>query len=364
MSLTLLLDLDGTLIDNDVDSFIPHYFKLFSTFFSSFAPEKNLLNELKLGTMKMISNSDENQTLENIFDTEFYPGIGITKNELLPHINQFYTNEFPKLQTYTHILPEAKNLVDFAFKRGYDVVIATNPLFPRSAIEERLRWANLPVSQYPYKLITSYETFHFAKPNPAFYSEILCQLGWPDSPVVMVGNDPEMDIRPSGTVGMMTYLLDGTTGKDNGRLANRVGSLSDLPEWLEMKEEAQSISVKKQPKSVISVLQATLAVLPGMLRNHPAARLIERMTIDELDLLKVLRQIAHPQDISSGINSDLEKHELFFELRRRSLDLLKSIDEDQLNTLPVPGGDGSTTVLDYLHAFALSECLGIRKYAR
>ena len=56
-------------------------------------------------------------------------------------------------------------------------MVATNPIFPRKAILHRLSWAGLAPEQVPFALITDYERFHFAKPNPAFFAEILAQLG-------------------------------------------------------------------------------------------------------------------------------------------------------------------------------------------
>ena len=76
-------------------------------------------------------------------------------------------------------------------------MIATNPLFPRTAIYQRLEWAGLPPDKYPFSLIPSYETFHFAKPNPTYFAEFLTISGWPDGPMIMVGNDLEHDILGS-----------------------------------------------------------------------------------------------------------------------------------------------------------------------
>ncbi|MFB2351719.1 HAD family hydrolase, partial [Priestia megaterium] len=72
------------------------------------------------------------------------------------------------MQSVTQVRPEAVDFVDWAFAQGYTIAIATNPLFPRTAIEQRLAWAKLPVDKYPFKIVSSYEGFHFAKPNPAF----------------------------------------------------------------------------------------------------------------------------------------------------------------------------------------------------
>ena len=87
------------------------------------------------------------------------------------------------------------------------MVIATNPLFPLKAIQHRLRWAGLPPEKYPFALVTSYETFHFTKETVAYYPEMLAQLGWPDDPVVMVGDDIEREVKPTRAAGLPVFWV-------------------------------------------------------------------------------------------------------------------------------------------------------------
>lgn len=60
-------------------------------------------------------------------------------------------------------------------RRGYRLVLATNPVFPREAILERMRWAG--VERAPWEIITTYEEYHFCKPNPNYFAEILAKMG-------------------------------------------------------------------------------------------------------------------------------------------------------------------------------------------
>jgi FMN phosphatase YigB (HAD superfamily) len=97
-------------------------------------------------------------------------------------------------------------MVDTAFEQGWQVVIATNPLFPRRAIEQRLSWAGLPLDRYPFQLIASYESFHFTKPHPAYFAEVLANLGWPTHTVAMVGNSLADDLIPAAELGIQFCL--------------------------------------------------------------------------------------------------------------------------------------------------------------
>jgi len=94
-----------------------------------------------------------------------------------------------------------------AMERGLSVVVATNPLFPQRAIEHRLEWAGLPVSQYDFALVTTYENMHAAKPQPAYYREILATVGVRPEQALMVGDDWKNDIAPAAAAGLYTYWI-------------------------------------------------------------------------------------------------------------------------------------------------------------
>ena len=162
----LLIDLDDTLLENNMDTFGPGYYSLLSKTLAEFCPPERLLPALMAGTKAMMLNDDADKTLETTFDEIFYPQIGVEKKDIAPHILSFYQNQFTSLKSLTKTIPAAKKLVDTALAKGYQVTVATNPLFPRVAIDQRLKWAELPASQYPFAVVTSYETFHFCKPNP------------------------------------------------------------------------------------------------------------------------------------------------------------------------------------------------------
>ena len=55
------------------------------------------------------------------------------------------------------------------------MVAATNPLFPKVATMNRLRWAGFDPEDFA--LFTTYEHYHYCKPNPAYYTEVLASLG-------------------------------------------------------------------------------------------------------------------------------------------------------------------------------------------
>ncbi|MEJ2249930.1 MAG: HAD family hydrolase [Candidatus Lokiarchaeota archaeon] len=206
----LLLDLDGTLIDVKMDKFIPSYFRLLSEFLKEIVPPKILVSRL-MKVSKVVENNDGSKTNEEAYAEEFFPLDGHTQEELEPLFDEFYQKEFPKLKIYTHELPEAKKVVQKAFDKSYDVIIATTPLLPRIAITKRLQWAG--VADFPYTLITSYENCTATKPNLLYYEEILTKLNQSAINCLMVGDeDKDMVARK---LGIKTFFIENSTYKLN-----------------------------------------------------------------------------------------------------------------------------------------------------
>ena len=242
MTLIILMDMDDTLLVNDMERFLPVYLQKLGKHLQDHVSPNRMIQSLLAGTRAMVDMRLPDKTLEQAFDDVFYPGIEGSKAKLAGLLHDFYERVFPELQNLTAVIPEAQDFINWAFSQNYTVAIATNPLFPRSAIEQRLAWAGLPVSKYPFALVTSFEKFHFAKPNPAFYAEILGQLGWPDNPAVMVGNSLTDDILPAQAIGLPAFLVQ--TPSASGQSTAEI--FSQLKEWIKGKENAP-LSIPQTP---------------------------------------------------------------------------------------------------------------------
>jgi FMN phosphatase YigB (HAD superfamily) len=106
------------------------------------------------------------------------------------------------------------------------VVIATNPIFPETAIRQRMEWAG--VSDFPFKLITSYEVMHSAKPNSLYYREILEYIGRSPDECIMVGDDWGNDIEPAMKAGMQVFWVDTATDSMNAFDPSARGTLAEF----------------------------------------------------------------------------------------------------------------------------------------
>jgi FMN phosphatase YigB (HAD superfamily) len=262
MTLTLLLDLDDTLLNTNLDAFVPAYFQaLAKDLAPQIAPEK-MFRALISGTRLMNESEDFSRTLENIFNADFFPQVNVPLEELELSIENFYDNVFPTLSGLTSQKPEAKLFVDWAFAQGFRIAIATDPLLPRKATYHRLRWAGFEPEQF--ELVSTFDHFHFSKTHPAYYAEILGRMGWPEGPVLMVGNDMERDILPAQKLGLTTYHIDDESASRSGPEAGARGNLQDLRLWLESTDLASLTPTFKSVDSLLGILSATPAALNGL----------------------------------------------------------------------------------------------------
>ena len=305
MNLTLLLDLDDTLLDTNMDAFLGAYFQALASFLSPYLEPNKMLASLMKGAQKMMTNLDPRTTLYEVFDPEFYPNFDVDRNELTSQLDIFYRDVFPTLESVTNKNEEAIPFVEWAFGQGYRLAIATNPLFPLAAIHHRLRWAGLPPEKYPFEIVSAYENFHFSKPNSAFYAEIAARMGWPDGAILVVGNDVKADLTPAQTLGFPTFWIHTEDASPNGFQPTASGRLADLRPWLEGTDHSTLEPDVSSPEALIALMLATPAAISGLQPSLskrgqvPGPELKRRPVPNEWSLTEVL---CHLRDTELEIN--------------------------------------------------------------
>lgn len=299
MSLTLLLDLDSTLLDSNIDVLIPAYFEKLAGFLAPWVEPNLLIKELLAGSRLMLKNQRPDLMLDQVFAEYFFPAIGVEREQIQPELERFYDEVFPTLKSFTAPRAEAVEIVDYAFAQNWRVVIATNPLFPRKAIEHRLRWANLPPENYPFRLITSMENSHFTKAVPAYYTEILGSLGWESEPVLMVGDDLQMDVESAARAGLPIYWIrpEGSTLPELRDAPQ--GTLADFKGWIQAVELDTLQPGLKNPEAITSTLQSAPAVLDTLLRRLHLDEWTIRPQADEWTITEIL---CHLRDLDLEVN--------------------------------------------------------------
>ena len=223
----ILFDLDGTLLQIDLDSYMKEYFALLAPKFAHACPPQRFVEQLTASVMAMVNNTDPHKTNMDAFWEDFAPKFSAVPEDWRLVFERFYADEFPRLRSHSRRDPLAAEVVQAAVHRGFQVVLATNAVYPRVAIVERLVWAG--ISPDLFDLITSYEEMHFCKPNPEYYREICSLIGREPRECVMVGNDVEEDLAAS-TTGMRTFLVN-TAVRNRGNtpyLSDYEGSQGDL----------------------------------------------------------------------------------------------------------------------------------------
>lgn len=231
----LLLDLDDTLIDNPMDTFIPAYFGALKTFVGGVVEPGRFIEELLNATRAMDGNDGTGPSNEEVFAAAFYPALEVPREELEPLLARFYGEAFPQLAPLTGQRPAAPMIVEWAKRRGLQVVIATNPLFPRTAIEQRMAWGGVGVDRYDYELVTCYENSHATKSSPEYFREIVDFLGRQPGECLMVGDNWGWDVVCAGKAGIPSFWIAAGGSQPPEPVVDIVGR-GDLDEFLAVAE--------------------------------------------------------------------------------------------------------------------------------
>lgn len=200
----VLFDLDGTLLPMDQDNYLGIYFKHLAMNMAKRGYEpKEFIDNLVKCTYMMLKN-DGSKTNEQVFWDSFAAicGEGVLNDR--DYVDEFYKKDFIYAKEACGFAPEAALTVRSLKDRGYKVALATNPLFPRVAIEERIKWAGLDPNDF--ELITTYENSRYCKPRAEYYRWVAESVGVLPEECLMVGNDASDDM-PAADTGMKVFLL-------------------------------------------------------------------------------------------------------------------------------------------------------------
>jgi len=170
----LLLDLDGTLLENEPSAFMAAYFAAVKRYFAPHCDTEKLLAAIGVGVQAMLANQGAGTNAEAFWQAA-EPRLPAPRAALMPLFEEFYERPFTELASVTNPVPGALELVTTAQQAGLKLAVATNPVFPRRAIEHRLEWAGLDPADFD--LITCFETMRSSKPRPAYFAQALDLLG-------------------------------------------------------------------------------------------------------------------------------------------------------------------------------------------
>lgn len=230
---TFIFDLDGTLLPMpSQEMFLDTYMNALSKKIQTqgLAPQA-IVKAVWTSTGSMLNN-DGTKTNEQRFWESFSNLVGEGAMDLEPVFESFYRNEFIEAKATTYHQPLATKCISLLKEKGYQVVLATNPLFPQIATYTRMEWAGL--NPEDFERITTYENSSFCKPNLEYYTEILNQIHKSPEECIMIGNDVKEDMC-AAKLGMDTFLLKDclicSEGEDLSRYQQ--GDFNDLYSFIE-----------------------------------------------------------------------------------------------------------------------------------
>ena len=232
MLTTVLFDLDGTLLPMELDQFLECYFDLLAKkLVANGYNSDKIMDGLWEGLMAMIRN-DGSCTNQEAFLDRFSKEVGRDAHSDMPLFLDFYNNEFHGTKIACGFDPKAVETVAAVKAKGLRVVLATNPMYPAIATENRMRWAGFDPQDF--ELYTTYEDYSHCKPNPAYFQEVLDKLGLHAEECLMVGNDAAEDMAAE-KIGIKVFLLPKwLVNRDNLDIsAHPQGNFDDLLSYID-----------------------------------------------------------------------------------------------------------------------------------
>lgn len=223
----VLFDLDGTLLAIDLRAFLGRYFEALARASEPLLVDgldgARLMSAIRSATSRMMEPHPGLTNL-SVFAREFNALTGLDFERAWPLYDRFYAEVFPTLKADAGPAPGGRAAVEAALASGLRVAIATNPIFPRVAVDHRLAWAGL--DDLGIDVVTSYETMTACKPHPEYFSATAALLGLAPAECLMVGDDRYLDL-PAADTGMRTYYVGGSADAATD-YRGTLGELADL----------------------------------------------------------------------------------------------------------------------------------------
>ncbi len=202
---TVLFDLDGTLLNMGENKFEQEYLGRMVLFLEQRYPGKGkaLVKAVGYGA-EVMKTGDGTRTNFDLFWEGFEKASGHSREVFEPVITEYYQTD------YTHIgdgyVPDENmtEVVHVLQEKGYQLLVATTPVVPRIANDERVRWCGL--SDIPWLDITSFETYNYNKPNVNYFQQICDKHNLNPAECLMVGDSLAKDY-PATELGMDFFLI-------------------------------------------------------------------------------------------------------------------------------------------------------------
>lgn len=229
----IFFDLDGTLLPMELDEFLGAYFEAIANFVAAHGLDAATFSAgLKAG-IKAMAVHDDGRTNADAYWEAFFSHADRDAADWDELLAGFYERDFGAIGAGVVPNPAAARAIETLAAKGYPLVLATMPMFPRRAVEWRLAWAGVDASRF--ERITSFENSTSVKPKLAYYAENVAACGLAGEDVLMVGNNTVEDlaIRGLGADAFLVtdHLLDPEEGFDLASVEH--GTMEEFAAWAE-----------------------------------------------------------------------------------------------------------------------------------
>jgi HAD superfamily hydrolase (TIGR01549 family) len=304
----VLLDLDNTLLGNPDDLFAMEYLARVDGFFSDRWGYPALSRVILQGIHNINHARDMGQTNIGYMLDLIADATGKSTDDIRADFAEFYQTAYPRLRDCTQTVQLAEALVNELKKQGYAIVIATNPLYPVEAIQQRLTWAGLSDDLGDYALVTHAGNMHFAKPDPAYYAEIVARVGVEPDEALMVGDSLRNDIEPARQVGLHTFhITDTASDEESEGDIQKLFTQITTSDWLDrlFPRPLTPEMIEPELRGNIGALYGTLGgIKPHFWNQHPdpdewspiqiVCHLLASETVDQRARLERIRNENNP----------------------------------------------------------------------
>jgi FMN phosphatase YigB (HAD superfamily) len=200
---TLLVDLDGTLLDNERwkvgAAFIQ---KTLSNLSARVGWRRALFGLIAVKREVENSKGSGKSNLER-GHLKFAQRLKIPESISEKLYRDLLKGVFPGLARYFAPKEGAKEFIRWA--RGkYRLILATNPVWPAEIIEMRLQWAEIPRESFEF--ISDASRMSAIKPSEVYYRELLKQTSTRVDECLLIGNDRKMDL-PASSLGIPVFII-------------------------------------------------------------------------------------------------------------------------------------------------------------
>ena len=221
----ILFDLDGTLLDIDLNKFYLIYSRHLYENFPNSMTLGQFTKHYWASTYKTKNHNTRRKNFEVLME-EFLLPFSLTREEAESILRNYYKNEYPKLKNFVNPRPESREVVQYVIKKNFKAVIATDPVFILEAIKARMNWAG--IDDLPFDLITHAENFSICKPDLNYFREVLLKIGLKAEECLVVGDDNNDMVAK--LLGCQTFLIKSpmTFLKEDTPKPDFVGNLKDL----------------------------------------------------------------------------------------------------------------------------------------